>query len=121
METGCTAGTVCNGSPCTDYTSGTCFKNVLTVPVVADMDQVLEPELVWTSPLSGITTTFPAGKYPEVAFKAYAGGNLDDCRIVILDGRTGQTKKIIARDRGGYGHLTLGNLDSDAKLELINY
>lgn len=120
LEGTCTGG-YSNGAPCTDYTVASCYKNVWTSPVVADMDKKDEPELVWTSPISGKTTTFAAGKYPEVVIKAYGNSSTGSERIVILDGRTGETKKVICGDRGSYGHPTLGDIDGDAKLELINY
>ncbi len=119
-EAGCTAGQTCPGTDCTDFGLSSCYKNLLTSPAVADMDRVEEAELVWTSPISGKTITFPPGRYPEVVFKAYGNGLLDDSRIVILDGRTGETKMIIAGDRGGYGNPALGNIDDDPKLELLN-
>jgi hypothetical protein len=113
-------GTQADGSDCTDYDDNGCYRNAIVTPMVADLDRVEEPELTWTSPTSGETVTFPAGLYPEVVLKAYpAGDELGSHALVILDGRTGETKSV-SSDATYHGNVLVGNLDSDAKLEVVH-
>ncbi len=115
----CTSGTSgCYVDPCSDFTSSQCFKNSMSAPMVADLDQVDDPELTWTSPTSGKAITFAAGKHPEVVIKAYAGSTLTSHLIVVLDGRTGETKKVFGSG-SQHGQVAIGNLDDDPKLEVV--
>ncbi len=116
----CANGEACSGLACTTFNSNSCYRHSLTTPLVADMDKVWEAPLEWQSPITGDTVTFPAGYYPEVVFKPYSNA-LGDSRIVILDGRTGETKKIIAGDRGfSHGQPVIVNIDDDPVLEIVN-
>ena len=99
-----------------DY-SGSCYLNVETAPVVADMDKVIQSELTYQSPWATSPTTFPADTYPEVIFKAYRTGSFDDHILTILDGRDGSLRAAIAGHHRG--HIAVGNLDADPTLELV--
>ena len=100
-----------------DYAYNSCYGNVIISPIVADLDQAVEPAVTYQSPWSSAETTFPEGKYPEVLIKAYRTSNFYDQVIAIVDGRTAELERVISnRD---LGHMAAANLDSDSQLEIV--
>lgn len=101
--------TNCYLYPCTDYfDQSTCYKNVLMVPMVADLDRAVDA----------------AGeRHPEVVLKAYRDGEDSNGLngpyvLAVLDGRDGSNRVVAFDDRRG--HVAVGNLDDDPQLEIVS-